>query len=85
MKKGTSNVGSWISQIFDADAANTGGMVRRAVADVIKYGSIDALVAEVKARHFNLIRFGDQFVIFCGCDPVEVIATNGFVVAYPNT
>ncbi|MDP1682754.1 MAG: hypothetical protein Q8L39_13410 [Burkholderiales bacterium] len=55
----------FINRIFEAKAAKSGGVVRRNIADVIKFSSIPYLVNEVEARGFHLIEIEDQFVIFC--------------------
>jgi hypothetical protein len=56
---------TWLDQIFDADAANNGGIVRRNRQDVNKNCGRDALIEEVKERGFHLIETGNQYVIFC--------------------
>jgi hypothetical protein len=56
---------AWIDQIFEAAQASTGNVVRRAVADVEKYASINELVTEVRNRGFHLVQTGGQFVIIC--------------------
>jgi hypothetical protein len=55
----------WIEQIFDAHAAQNGGVVRRSVADVQYYASRAQLLAAVRLRGFHLIETGDQFIIIC--------------------
>ena len=39
---------AWLDQIFDADAAANGGIVRRNKANVSKNGGLAALLEEVK-------------------------------------
>lgn len=62
----------WLLQIFDAAAAN-GGVVRRSVADVTKYGGgKDALLTEVRRRNFHLVETGDQFVVLCNDGAIQL-------------
>jgi hypothetical protein len=56
---------NWTVRVFRANAAKSGGVVRRAVADVKQYGSFRVLKREVLRRQFHLIRTGDQYVILC--------------------
>ncbi len=56
---------AWIDQIFNADAAAQGGVVRRKRDDVEKYASLGELVQEAKDRGFHVIETGGQVVIFC--------------------
>jgi len=66
--------GAWIAQIFGAQNANNGGVVRRSVADVKQFGGgLKRLKAEVRQRGFHLIRTGDQYVILCHKGDVRVI------------
>lgn len=62
----------WISQIFDARAAEEGGVVRRSVRDVEKFASISELLAEVRQRNFHLIQTGDQFVVICNAGELKI-------------
>lgn len=53
------------NRIFEAKAAKSGGIVRRKIANVAKYGSFTDLIIEVEARGFHLIETNDQYVIIC--------------------
>ena len=64
----------WIEQIFQAKTAKKGNVVRRSVADVIRFASIDALKAAVKERRFHLFRTGEQFVIVCNEGEIHLVA-----------
>lgn len=55
----------WIDQIFEAQQADAGGIVRRSRRDVERLASFEMLLTEVKRRGFHLIETGDQFVVFC--------------------
>lgn len=56
---------AWIEQIFGADAANNGGIVRRSVKSVNENASEQELIDAVKSRQFKLIETGGQYVILC--------------------
>ena len=57
---------AWIEQIFQADQADYGGVVRRATRDVERLGwGMENLVEVVRARGFHVIETGEQVVIFC--------------------
>ena len=55
----------WILDIFGADMAKNGGVVRRAVSLVKEWGSVSFLKSEVRRRRFHLIWTGDQYVVLC--------------------
>lgn len=65
---------AWISQIFCSQAARGGGTVRRKIASVIEYASIDLLRTEVMRRGFHMVESGDQFVIFCHPGELKIVA-----------
>lgn len=65
---------AWISQIFQSQSARSGGIVRRKVASVIDYASIPLLQEEVKRRGFHMVESADQFVIFCHCGDLKIVA-----------
>jgi hypothetical protein len=62
---GEFEMNEWIEQIFAAQAAQNGGVVRRSVVDVENFASRQALVNAVRRRNFHLVETGGQFVIFC--------------------
>lgn len=62
----------WINQVFEANAVNKGGIVRRNIGDVIKFASPDELIDEVKKRGFHLIETGEQFVIICNSGALKI-------------
>jgi hypothetical protein len=59
---------SWIAQIFDSYAAQSGGIVRRHVSDVSKFSSPGELERAVRARGFRMFLSGDQCVTVCDPD-----------------
>jgi hypothetical protein len=56
---------AWVQQIFLAQAASNGGILRRKIASVVQFASSADLEAEVKRRGFHMVETGDQYVIFC--------------------
>lgn len=64
---------AWLAQVFSAQAVK-GGVIRRSVDDVKKYGGgLANLKAIVKQRGFHLIRTGDQYVVLCHKGDIRVI------------
>lgn len=55
----------WLAQIWNAQAAKNGGIVRRQVSSVKQFATVKELKQQVKARGFHMIRSGDQYLIFC--------------------
>ena len=62
----------WIYQVFEADAVQRGGIVRRSVSDVEKYASRGELVQAVRQRGYHLLETGDQFVIICNSGEFKI-------------
>lgn len=56
---------AWLGQIFEAKAARSGGVVRRAVSDVERQVGRARLLQEVTARGYHLVECGGQFIIIC--------------------
>lgn len=63
----------WIAQIFQAQAARNGGIVRRKMSSVARYASAADLEAEVKRRKFHMVVSGDQYVILCNTGQFHLI------------
>ncbi len=63
---------SWCARIFDAKAARTGGIVRRAVKDVEREIGRAAFVSEVSRRGFHLVECGGQFIVICNAGQLTV-------------
>lgn len=68
------NSSEWINQIFGAQQAQLGGIIRRDVMSVHRYASEAELVAAVRARGFHMVRSGGQFVIFCNPGEFQLVA-----------
>ena len=59
---------AWIAQIFSSIAARNEGIVRRRVADVLRFSPTNSpieLEEAVRARGFHMLLSGDQYVIVC--------------------
>ena len=63
----------WLDQVFRAKAAQTGGVVRRKIADVEREIGRDALELAVRRRGYHLIECDRDFVIICSGAPLRVI------------
>jgi hypothetical protein len=64
---------AYVREIFEADAAVNGGVLRRRVVDVDAHAAREELEMEVKRRNFHLLRSGDHYVILCVSEPIEVL------------
>ncbi|MBA3877817.1 MAG: N-(5'-phosphoribosyl)anthranilate isomerase [Anaerolinea sp.] len=66
----------WMRDIFDANQANNGGVVRRATRNVATFGAsgggLAGLVAEARRQGFHVIETGDQIVILCNSGVLKV-------------
>ncbi len=56
---------AWVSQIFNSYAAQSGGIVRRSVSDVLRFSSPAELERAVLARGFHMFLSGEQYMIVC--------------------
>ncbi len=65
---------SWISQIFRADVASNGGVVRRSKKDVEKFSSMAELIGEAKKQSYHVIETGGQVVVLCHAGEVVIHA-----------
>ena len=63
----------WLLPIFATKQARSGGIVRRKINDVLKYGSVLELKDEVRERGWHLIQVADQFVVICHTGPVKLL------------
>lgn len=63
----------WIRQIFSAQAARDGGIVRRKVADVERIVGRAAFEAELRRRGYRAVVNAGQYVIFCNAEPVYIV------------
>ncbi|CAN1519684.1 hypothetical protein MCELHM10_01058 [Paracoccaceae bacterium] len=64
---------AWLDTVFQAKAAQCGGIVRRAVRDVEREIGRDAFIAAVRRRRFHLVECGGQFIVICNPGHLQVI------------
>lgn len=57
--------GARVRQIFTAQQAQMGGVVRRSLYDVERLASVEEVVKEARARGYHVIETGDQLVVLC--------------------
>lgn len=65
----------WLAQIFSAQAAARGEVVRRSVRDVERLIGREIFLREIHRRGFGLAENAGQFVIFCNHEPVTLLAS----------
>jgi hypothetical protein len=63
----------WVEQIFSTKAARNGGPVRRKVASVLRYASVEVLLDAARKRGFHVILTGEYFVILCNSGSISII------------
>ncbi len=61
----------WLRQLFRAQAAADGCIVRRKLRDVDRVVGRDRLRAELQRRGFHAIENAGQVVIFCNREPIR--------------
>lgn len=64
---------SWIAEVFSAQAALKGGVIRRNVHWVAREIGRERFVHEVQARGFHLLETGDQWIVLCHRGGVRMI------------
>lgn len=63
----------WVEQLFKAQAAQNGGVIRRKRKSVEQFASVAELEAAVKKRNFHLVEVGDQLIVLCNKGQLKVI------------
>ncbi|MHA7850449.1 N-(5'-phosphoribosyl)anthranilate isomerase [Roseovarius sp.] len=63
----------WIEQMFSAQAARKGGVVRRSLTWVDREVGRDRFMQEVRRRGFHLIETADQFLVVCHNGPIRIL------------
>jgi hypothetical protein len=63
----------WIDQMFSAQAARKGGVVRRSQSWVDREVGRERFMHEVRLRGFHLIETADQFVVVCHNGPIRIL------------
>ena len=62
-----------IRQMFLAQAAADGGIVRRKVRDVERIVGRQRFAEELRRRGYRAVENAGQFVIFCNQEPVVIV------------
>jgi len=63
----------WMQQIFEAKSARTGGVVRRKMRDIERNVGKPRFEAELIRRGYHAVQNGDQVVIFCNNQNIQII------------
>ena len=63
----------WLDEVFQCQAARTGGVIRRQVIEVQRKVGERAFVQEVRRRSIWLVRTSQHFAIICNDQPIELI------------
>jgi len=63
----------WLRQLFSAQAARDGGVLRRSVRDVERILGRTAFERELRRRGYRAVENSGQFVILCNRAPVRLI------------
>ena len=63
----------WLRQLFSAQAARDGGVVRRQVRDVVRIVGRAVFERDLRRRGFRAVENSGQIVIFCNRAPVRLI------------
>lgn len=63
---------AWIRQMFGAEQAASGGIVRRSVHDVDRIVGLDRLIEEARTRGFHVIETGDQVIVICNQEGILI-------------
>ena len=64
---------TWVTQIFESQIAQRGGLARRKMSSIIQYASLDAVRQAAEERGYHIVQHGDQWVIFCDDAEVRII------------
>ena len=64
---------SWVDQIFGADQASNGGVVRRSIRWVEQHGVLDEIVKRANEEGFHVIETGDQIVVLCHPGRMDIL------------
>lgn len=64
---------AWIDNLFAADSAQNGGVVRRDVEFVkSQSGGLQRLIQEAQKKNFHVIETGEQIVVLCHDGSMQV-------------
>lgn len=63
----------WVDQIFSARQAREGGMVRRALSDVNRFGVYDEIVERARDEDWHVVEIGDQLAVLCHPGQIQLV------------
>jgi len=63
----------WLDQIFSAQEARKGGVVKRRIRDVERLVGRETFLREVERRGFQAVQNDRHFVVFCNDLPIRRI------------
>ncbi|MEL6840191.1 MAG: N-(5'-phosphoribosyl)anthranilate isomerase [Pseudomonadota bacterium] len=63
----------WLYQMFSAQAARDGGVIRRQVRDVERLIGRQIFETELRRRGYCAVENAGQYVIFCNSQPLRLI------------
>jgi Trk K+ transport system NAD-binding subunit len=69
----TRSANIWMQKVFDAKSARQGRVVRRSLRDIDNIVGRERFETEIRRRGYHAVRNGDQVVVFCNNQPVQVM------------
>ncbi len=63
---------AWIEDWLNAQATNSGFLVRKNVDEVHEHSSRQEITAEVRRRRWHLLQVADQYIVICNAEPVTM-------------
>lgn len=63
----------WMDQVFRAKAAESGGVVRRAIRDVEREVGLAAFELEVRRRGYHMVLCAGQAIVICNRGPIQMV------------
>lgn len=64
---------SWIDQMFSAQQAHAGGVVRRSIHDINKYASLEEVLERVDDQGWHVVQIGDQIIVLCNTGDIRIL------------
>lgn len=64
---------AWTDQMFPAQQARKGGIIRRDLEDVLKFSSREEILAIAKNKNYHVIESGNQIVVLCNDGDLKIL------------
>ena len=64
----------WLNSLFSSKAAQQGSVIRRKSRDIERYAGMEAFMAEIHRRGYQVVENSGQIVIFCNRAPIRRLA-----------